>query len=92
MAACPTENIALRELELERFLYSGGLGCPHHEAADTAKCCQTAVAAWIFTLLDLCCPAYGLEMIAGRHRPFETPPIKVFTLKVGNNSRSNSRR
>ena len=92
MAACPTENIALRKLELERFLYSGGLGCPHHEAADTAKCCQTKVASWIFTVLDLCCPAFGLKMIPGRHLPFEAPPIKLVTWKISNTSTSSSRR
>ena len=92
MKACPSENIALRKLELEKFLYSGGLGCSHHEAGDTAKCCQTKVASWIFTLLDLCCPAFGLEMIPGRHLPFEAPQIKPITWKVGNTSTTTSRR
>ena len=85
--ALPTENLALRALETGKFLYSGGLGCDHHEQVDTAKCCQTAVASWVFTILDLCCPAFNLEMIPGRHSPAKPTQIKPVIWKAESSSR-----
>merc|ERR1719436_971709 len=88
MAACPSENIALSELEKKRFLYSGGLGCDHHEQADAGKCCQTLLASGIFTLLDICCPAFNIEMLPGSHAPNQTALIKPVTWKDNTKRRS----
>ena len=87
LTVCPSDNIALTELEKQRFLYSGGTGCDHHEAADTAKCSQTLLASGIFTLLDICCPAFNIEMMPGRHAPNQVPLVKPVTWKVDNTRR-----
>ena len=87
MTACPSDNIALTELERGRFLYNGGLGCDHHEQVDTAKCCQTLLASWIFTVLDICCPAFNIEMLPGTHAPNQASPIKPVTWKADTSTR-----
>ena len=87
MTACPSEAIALTELEKGKFLYSGGLGCDHHEQEDTAKCCQTKLASWIFTILDICCPAFNIEMVPGTHAPNQVSTIKPVTWKADRSTR-----
>ena len=78
VANCPSERIALRELERERFLYWPGLSCVwHEEHTETALCSQATVARWIFTILDNCCPLYNIALLPGRHAPQKLPPIKT---------------
>lgn len=72
------KTITMAELEKGKFLYSGSLGCDHHEQVDTAKCCQTIVASWIFSLLDLCCPGFNVELVPGSHAPHQVAPIEGF--------------
>jgi len=90
MTACPSDNVALTELEKGKFLYSGGLGCEHHEKEDTAKCCQTLLASWIFTILDICCPAFNIEMLPGTHAPNQVPLVKPVTWKADPSTKRSS--
>ena len=77
MVSCPSEEIALIELEKERFLYWAGLSCPWHEETDTALCSQATVARWVYTLLDICCPSFNIQLSPGTHEPQRIPPLNA---------------
>ena len=80
MESCPTEAIALSELERERFLFWAGLSCAWHEDhTETALCSQATVARWVFTLLDNCCPAFNIQLSPGTHAPEKTPHVETKT-------------
>ena len=65
---------------MEKFLYSPGLSCDWHENhTETEKCCQAEVARGIYTVLDLCCPIYQLDMLAGLHKPREAQKVEPVT-------------
>ena len=61
----------------EKFLYWPGLGCEWHENhTQTDKCCQAMLARSIYTVLDLCCPLYEVDMVPGKHQPLGPEPLK----------------
>ena len=53
-----------------RFQHKKGLSCAWHEAMTDTDTCTTAVASrLVFTMLDVCCQNYGVQLVAGKHVP-----------------------
>ena len=66
----PFESVAERELEKERFLYYPDMNCSWHEAmTETSHCSSARVRCWIYTVLDVCCHRYNIELLPLQHYP-----------------------
>ena len=66
----PFESVAERELEKEKFLYCPDMNCSwHEETTDTRHCSSARVRSWIYTLLDVCCHRYNIDLLPLQHYP-----------------------
>ena len=62
--------VAERELEKDKFLYYPDMNCSwHEETTDTRHCSSARVRSWIYTLLDVCCHRYNIDLLPLQHYP-----------------------
>jgi len=65
----PTVSIAEAQLERDTFIHWAGMDCQYHSEVETTHCTSGMVRRWAFTLCSLVCPALGIELLAGSHKP-----------------------
>ncbi|XP_057321076.1 protein maelstrom homolog [Microplitis mediator] len=64
--------LAEAELEKDAFVWTPNIECTYHsQVAGTGPyCSQSIVTQWVFTFCDYCCPLLKIEMINGKHCPY----------------------
>ncbi|CAG5043626.1 unnamed protein product [Parnassius apollo] len=78
----PKESLALTQLKKDLFRYTPGLGCEHHEEADkSVECTLSKVKRLAFTILDSCCPIAGIDVVPGKHLPFDYDMDGILSIK-----------
>ncbi|CAH2041645.1 unnamed protein product, partial [Iphiclides podalirius] len=85
----PKESLALVQLKKDLFKYNPGLGCEHHEEEDkSVECTLSRTKRWVFTILDSCCPIAGIDVVPGRHLPFDYDMDGILSMKEQKRGRS----
>ena len=63
----PTISIAEVQLDRNMSLFTPGLSCSWHEDRETYLWTTATDNRWSYIVFLLCCPLYGLELVAGKH-------------------------
>lgn len=68
-----TIHIAEAMIDRDQYEFHLNLGCELHEELDATKYCNLSqVKRWAYTICDHCCLDISVELIPGKHIPFES--------------------